>query len=76
MPDRDRFVLGKGHAAPTLYLMLAEKGFFPKEDLKTLRQLNSCLQGTPAPRRPGRGAFHRAAGISASPLPSAWRAFL
>ncbi len=47
MPDRDRFILGKGHAAPTLYLMLAKKGFFPEEDLKTLRQLGSYLQGHP-----------------------------
>lgn len=46
--DRDRFVLGKGHAAPMLYLALAEKGYFPKEDLKTLRQINSHLQGHPS----------------------------
>lgn len=46
-PDRDRFVLGKGHAAPTLYIILAELGFFPKEDLKTLRKLGSHLQGHP-----------------------------
>lgn len=45
--SRDRFILGKGHAAPILYLALAEKGFFPKEDLKTLRQMNSHLQGHP-----------------------------
>jgi transketolase len=45
--DRDRFVLSKGHAAPMLYLILAEKGFFPKEELKTLRQINSILQGHP-----------------------------
>ena len=44
---RDRFVLSKGHAAPMLYLVLAEKGFFPKDDLKTLRQINSILQGHP-----------------------------
>ena len=36
--DRDRFVLSKGHVAPGLYSTLAEKGYFPKEDLKTLRQ--------------------------------------
>lgn len=52
--ERDRFILGKGHAAPILYLALAEKGFFPKEDLKTLRQLNSYLQGHPcAKKTPG-----------------------
>ena len=45
--ERDRFVLGKGHAAPMLYFALAERGFFPKEDLQTLRQLNSHLQGHP-----------------------------
>ena len=45
--DRDRFVLSKGHAAPMLYLVLAEKRFFPKGELKTLRQINSILQGHP-----------------------------
>ena len=46
-PDRDRFVLSKGHAAPALYAVLAEKGFFPKEDLLTLRHTGSYLQGHP-----------------------------
>lgn len=46
-PDRDRFVLSKGHAAPALYAVLAEKGFIPKEDLKTLRKIDSYLQGHP-----------------------------
>ncbi|NLA58412.1 MAG: transketolase [Firmicutes bacterium] len=46
-PDRDRFVLSKGHAAPILYAALAEKGYFPVEDLKTLRKLGSHLQGHP-----------------------------
>ncbi len=45
--NRDRFVLGKGHAAPMLYMILAEKGFFPQDDLVTLRQLDSKLQGHP-----------------------------
>jgi transketolase len=45
--DRDRFVLSKGHTAPGYYAALAEKGFFPKEDLKTLRHLGSYLQGHP-----------------------------
>lgn len=44
-PDRDRFVMSKGHAAPVLYAALAEAGFFPKSYLKTLRQLGSSLQG-------------------------------
>ncbi len=47
-PERDRFVLSKGHAAPLLYAALAEKGFFPKEELLTLRKLGSRLQGHPA----------------------------
>lgn len=46
--ERDRFVLSKGHAAPVLYAALAERGFFPREDLKTLRQIGSHLQGHPA----------------------------
>ena len=45
--DRDRFVLSKGHTAPALYAVLAEKGYFPKEDLNTLRQIDSYLQGHP-----------------------------
>lgn len=45
--NRDRVVLSKGHCAPALYSVLAEKGFFPKEDLKTVRKLNSYLQGHP-----------------------------
>lgn len=44
---RDRLVLSKGHAAPALYAVLAEKGFFPVEDLKTLRKSDSYLQGHP-----------------------------
>ena len=46
-PDRDRFVLSKGHKAPGLYSALAERGYFPKEDLVTLRHLGSYLQGHP-----------------------------
>ncbi|MGI6069584.1 MAG: transketolase [Blautia sp.] len=46
-PDRDRFVLSKGHTAPGLYSTLANRGFFPVEDLKTLRHLGSYLQGHP-----------------------------
>lgn len=49
--DRDRIVLSKGHGAPMLYLCLAEKGFFPKEELKTLRQPGSRLQGHPCSRK-------------------------
>ncbi|MBO5293180.1 MAG: transketolase [Lachnospiraceae bacterium] len=46
-PDRDRFVLSKGHTAPGLYSALAHRGYFPVEDLKTLRKLGSHLQGHP-----------------------------
>lgn len=44
---RDRFVLSKGHASPLLYAVLAEKGFLPKEELKTFRRIDSKLQGHP-----------------------------
>ena len=47
LPDRDRFVLSKGHAAPVLYAALAERGFFPASELERLRQCDSCLQGHP-----------------------------
>ena len=47
MDNRDRFVLSKGHTAPALYAALAERGFFPKEDLVTLRKTASYLQGHP-----------------------------
>ena len=46
-PERDRFVLSKGHSAPLLYSVLAHRGFFPVEDLKTLRHVGSYLQGHP-----------------------------
>lgn len=47
-PNRDRFVLSKGHAAPALYATLALKGFFPTDDMKTLRKSDSYLQGHPS----------------------------
>jgi transketolase len=46
-PDRDRFVLSKGHGAPGLYAVLAEAGYFPREDLLTLRRMGSPLEGHP-----------------------------
>ena len=46
-PNRDRFVLSKGHTAPALYATLAARGFFPEEDLATLRKIDSYLQGHP-----------------------------
>lgn len=50
-PERDRFVLSKGHACPALYAVLAERGFFPVDDLWTLRRLGSHLQGHPDMRK-------------------------
>jgi len=46
-PDRDRFVLSKGHTSPALYSVLAAKGFFPEEDIATFRKTDSYLQGHP-----------------------------
>ena len=46
-PDRDRFVLSKGHTAPALYSVLAQKGFFPEADIETFRKIDSYLQGHP-----------------------------
>ena len=45
--DRDRFVLSKGHAAPALYAALAERGYFPRDELESLRKITSRLQGHP-----------------------------
>ncbi|HZY83472.1 MAG TPA: transketolase [Gemmataceae bacterium] len=50
-PKRDRFILSKGHAAPLLYAVLAEAGYFPREQLPTLRKLGSPLEGHPNMRR-------------------------
>lgn len=50
-PKRDRFILSKGHAAPLLYAVLAEAGYFPREQLQTLRKLGSPLEGHPNMRR-------------------------
>lgn len=50
---QDYFILSKGHAAPALYAVLADKGFFPKDELNHLRQVNSMLQGHPVRRIPG-----------------------
>ena len=53
-PDRDRFILSKGHCTPVIYSVLADCGYFPKEDLKTFRQPGSHLQGHPyQPKTPG-----------------------
>ena len=52
-PDRDRFVLSKGHASPGFYAVLARAGYFPQEELSTYRQLNSRIQGHAHPMTPG-----------------------
>jgi len=51
--DRDKFVLSKGHGCPALYAVLADLGFFPREELWTLRKLDSRLQGHPQLGLPG-----------------------
>lgn len=64
MPDRDRFILSKGHACPIWYAALAVRGFFPVEELKTLRKNNSRLQGHPiATYLPGLDASAGSLGI-------------
>ncbi len=50
-PDRDRFILSKGHAAPVLYAVLAQAGYFPHDQIMTLRKLDSPLEGHPNMRR-------------------------
>lgn len=52
-PDRDRVVLSKGHAAPMQYINLAYRGYFPMEDMETLRRFGSSLQGHPSYHTPG-----------------------
>ncbi len=52
-PSRDRFVLSKGHTAPALYAALAEKGFFSKDEIKSLRHIGAMLQGHPCINTPG-----------------------
>ena len=53
LADRDRFILSKGHAAPALYAILAEAGYFPIEELQSLRKIGSMLQGHPDSKVPG-----------------------
>ena len=52
-PDRDRLVLSKGHTAPALYSVLAQKGYFSEEELKSLRHIGAMLQGHPCINIPG-----------------------
>ena len=70
--DRDRFVLSKGHCAPGLYAVLAERGFFPKEDLETLRHIGSHLQGHPNMNDTPGVDMSPARSARASPPPWAW----
>lgn len=51
--DRDRFVLSKGHTAPALYAVLAQKGYFPEDEIKSLRHIGAMLQGHPCIHTPG-----------------------
>lgn len=64
--NRDLLVLGKGHAAPMLYLNLAERGYFSKEELKNFRQINSKLQGHPTLKTPGVDAVTGPLGLGIS----------
>ena len=71
-PDRDRFVLSKGHAAPCYYAVLAAKGFISRDEYANFRQLHSILQGHPdAKKVPGIDA--PVLSVRACPSPSAWR---
>ena len=65
-PDRDRFVLSKGHGAPALYAALREAGFFSEEAMLTLRQIGSLLQGHPHVKTPGVDATTGSLGIGLS----------
>lgn len=64
--DRDRIILSKGHAAPLLYIILAELGLFDKSELKTFRQLGSILQGHPTFKTPGVEAITGPLGLGLS----------
>lgn len=67
MPDRDRFVLSKGHCSPVLYATLADCGYFPTSDLKTFRRPGSHLQGHPfQPKTPGLDASTGTLGLGLS----------
>ena len=61
-PNRDRFVLSKGHSAPCYYAVLAERGFISRDEFTNFRQLHSILQGHPDRKSSGRGRLHRLSG--------------
>ena len=72
-PDRDRFVLSKGHAAPALYAVLARCGYFPREELWSLRKLGAMLQGHPDCKDHARGGdFHRFPGAGLAAANEKW----
>lgn len=66
MPDRDRFVLSKGHASPALYAALYEKGYFDEEEMLSLRKIGSKLQGHPSVKMDGVDATTGSLGIGLS----------
>lgn len=72
-PDRDRFVLSKGHAAPCYYAVLAAKGFISRDEYANFRQLHSILQGHPDAKRSPAWTPLRALSVRACPSLSAWR---
>mgnify|MGYP002237511724 CR=1 FL=1 len=72
-PDRDRFVLSKGHAAPCYYAVLAAKGFISRDEYANFRQLHSILQGHPDARRSPAWTLPRVLSVRACPSLSVWR---
>ena len=72
-PDRDRFVLSKGHAAPCYYAVLAAKGFISRDEYANFRQLHSILQGHPDAKKVPGVTLPPALSVRACPSPSVWR---
>ena len=71
-PHRDRFILSKGHGAPALYAVLSHLGYFPREELATLRRFGSILQGHPDSAAPRGWRSPPAPWGRGSPSPTAW----
>ena len=71
-PDRDRFVLSKGHCAPALYATLANRGYFPKEDMLLLRSIKAHLSGPPIWCTFRALSSPPARSVRESPAPSEW----
>ena len=72
-PDRDRFVLSKGHAAPCYYAVLAAKGFISRDEYANFRQLTPSCRATPTRKRSPAWTLPPALSVRACPSPSAWR---